>query len=206
MGLLLAVCAGIGALPAYANDSTIPCNSPPDKGASVAVHPATQVSTTQDQYEKTCVFSINGAVATSPPQAEVIRGLNTFVDPTRPYLVDKGLAVSALAALLAAPAPVDRVPSDLVDVLTRFSAPLTQCLGWFSTSTFKAETIGEGPFRCRGIAPYTSAEQKAQMLRTTGTAVAVPTLAISVVWGDGRFTSVTYLPLAIIGAPPLRPQ
>src|SRR5438270_13606200 len=84
---------------ASANDSTIPCNDPPVRGASVAVHPGTQVSTTKDKQDKTCTFSINGAVSTSPPAQVVISALNTFRDPTKRFLQNPELTISALAAL-----------------------------------------------------------------------------------------------------------
>src|SRR5271169_3051631 len=79
--VLLAVATLGPIVPASANDSTIPCNSPPDKGASVAVHPGTQVSTTQDYQSSTYTFAINGAVATSPPPQQVLNAVNSFRDP-----------------------------------------------------------------------------------------------------------------------------
>jgi len=195
--------AGGVILPAHANDTTIPCNSPPEKGASVAVHPGNQVSTTQDDQEKTCVFSINGAVATSPPAADVLNALNTFRDASKPYLRDPNVAVSAIAALLASAAPVDHVPPELVELLAKFTQSLRQCLGDFSSISFRPATYSEGPFTCRGIAPYTNPQEKSGMLRETGLAVSVPTIAISLVWERGRFKSAVYLPLSMVGAPRL---
>jgi hypothetical protein len=142
--------------PVRANDTTVPCKNPPDKSASVAVHPGSQVSSTQDKQEKTCVFSINGAVATSPPAVDVINAVNTFRDATKPYLTEQSRAVSAVATLLAVAAPVERVPSELLELMNKFAPSLTKCLVGLSPGTFSTERYGEGPFSCRGIAPYSN--------------------------------------------------
>src|SRR5262249_37852956 len=65
---------------AQANDSTYSCSKPPDKAARVAVHPGSTVSFTQNNQDNTCTFSVNGAVATSPPPKLVIDALNVFRD------------------------------------------------------------------------------------------------------------------------------
>jgi hypothetical protein len=101
-----------GITPGLAADSTIPYSSPPDKDASVAVHSGGQVSTIQDNQNSTCIFSINGAVATSPPSEQVIQALNEFRGGSRRY-IEPEYATLAVAALMAASAPVDEVPKDL---------------------------------------------------------------------------------------------
>jgi hypothetical protein len=188
-------------VPCHANDSTIPCNSPPEKGASVAVHAGTQVTTTQDQQEKTCTFSINGAVATSPPAQQVVSALNTFRDPTKRFLQDTGVAISALATLLVAPAPVPEVPTQVVQLLTNSKERLSRCLDFFNG---KSSDEKSDRFSCKTFEPYTSLSGKAEMLRRTGAAVDVRTLAISLEWGDGRFMSTAWLPQIITNLPPLR--
>ncbi len=187
--------------PCNANDSTVPCNGPPEKGASVAVHTGTQVTTTQDQLEKTCTFSINGAVATSPPPQQVISALNTFRDPTKRFLQDTEVAISALATLLVAPAPVSEVPTQVVQLLTNSKDRVSRCLDFFNG---KSPEERSDRFSCKTFEPYTTPSAKAEMLRRTGAAVDVRTLAISLEWGDGRFVSTTWLPQIITNLPPLR--
>jgi hypothetical protein len=194
-------------VPARANDSTIPCDKPPDKGSRVAVHPGTQVSTAQDYQEGTCTFSINGAVATSPPAQQVIAALNMFRDPSRLLLREPEMGQSAVAALLAAPAPVTEIPKDLTKILRDVGPQLERCLAtFFGKNDLPTESSGDGAFSCRGIGPYGNAESKAEMLRTTGVAVGVPTLVIAVKWQQGRFKSVAYLPIAMVGQPALQEQ
>jgi hypothetical protein len=165
------------------------------------VHAGTQVTTTKDQQEKTCTFSINGAVATSPPAQQVISALNTFRDPTKRFLQDTGLAISALATLLVAPAPVPEVPTPVVQLLTNSRDLLSRCLDFFSG---KSPEERSDRFSCKTFEPYTSPGAKAEMLRRTGAAVDVRTLAISLEWGDGRFVSTAWLPQVITNLPPLR--
>jgi hypothetical protein len=76
--LISVVLFAIGQTPVFARDSTIPCRAPPDKVAFVAVREGSTVTTTQDKQNGSCTFSVNGAVATSPPANDVIRALNVF--------------------------------------------------------------------------------------------------------------------------------
>jgi len=179
----------------WANDSTIPCKAPPDKGASVAVHPGTQVSTTQDRQNGTCTFSVNGAVATSPPAQQVLEALNILRDPSRQFVNDKDRAITVIATLSAASAPVDEVPRDMIEILAKSSGLLQQCLNVFFRQDGLPVDIGDGQtFVCKGVAPYTNVGEKREMLAGAGLAVGLPTLVISTRWGDGRFVSVVYLP------------
>jgi hypothetical protein len=186
---------------ASANDSTIPCKAPPDKGANVAVHAGTQVTTTQDNQEKTCTFAINGAIATSPPAQQVISALNTFRDPAKRFLQEPEVAISALAALLVAPSPVPEVPSEVVQLLRNSRETLSRCLDFFYGKSPEEKT---NRFSCKSFEPYTSSGAKAEMLRSTGVAVDVRTLSISLEWNDRRFVSTVWIPQIIIGLPPLR--
>jgi hypothetical protein len=188
---------------AQANDSTIPCNSPPDAGASVAVHPGTQVSTTQNHQDKTCVFSINGATARSPPTQQVLDALNFFRDPTLRFLAEKEVIPGAIAALMAAPAPVKEVPRDLIAVLARTTDRLQQCLAEFFNNKSPNMAL-DGGIVCRGVEPYANPDSKAELLQKTGLAVGVPTLEIALKWQGEQFSSVVYLPITMRGLPPLR--
>ncbi|MBS0248434.1 MAG: hypothetical protein JSR61_17600 [Proteobacteria bacterium] len=199
---LIAICIFVSfAASAFANDSTIPCNAPPDSGASVAVHPGTQVSTTQDKQKKTCIFSINGAVATSPPANDVLQALNEFRDPKQRFAQDPKLAAFSVAALAASTAPVGKVPPELIDALTKDSQVLMKCLTNLSASHFSTETYRGGDISCVGIRAYQSAQEKTALVQKRAAAVSVPTLAISINWGKGRFYSTVYLPTTMIGAP-----
>jgi hypothetical protein len=91
----------------------------------------------------------------------------------------------------------------LTQVLSRFEAPLKECLSALSPGRFTTRTFGEGDFSCRGIDAYRNPEEKAALLERNGIAVSVPTLAIAVDWRGGRFHSVIYLPVTMVGAPPL---
>jgi len=190
--------------PCNANDSTIPCKGPPDKGAYVAVHAGTQVTTTQSKPDQTCTFAINGAVATSPPPQDVINALNTFHDPTRQFLREDERTISALATLLVSPAPVNEVPREVIQLLTNFRPRLMSCLASFFDNKLPEDRSDAPRFSCAGFQPYTNSESKAAMLRSTGVAVGVPTLAISLEWGDHRFISTAWLPLIITELPRLR--
>ena len=192
------------ASPAKANDTTVSCNSPPDKGAAVAVHPGTQVSVTQDSQSGTCTFAINGAVATSPPAREVISALNLFRGQSRGFLRDKDTAAFAIAALMAASSPVDDVPKDLVDALRNTAPTLMDCLSiFFEKRDLPSARPGGGALSCRGIPPYRDKLAKHDMLRRDGTAVGEPTLEISMTWQRGRFRSKLYLPLTMLALPQL---
>jgi hypothetical protein len=202
---LLASAVAIGlVIPCDANDSTIPCNGPPDKGAYVAVHAGTQVVTTQSKQDQTCTLAINGAVATSPPPQDVINALNTFHDPTRRFLREDERTISALAILLVSPAPVKEVPKEVIQLLTNFRPRLMSCLASFFDGKLPEDRSDAPRFACAGFQPYTNSESKAAMLRSTGVAVGEPTLAISLEWGDHRFVSTAWLPLIITELPPLR--
>jgi hypothetical protein len=190
-----------GITPGFAADSTIPCSSPPDKGASVAVHPGAQVSTTQDNQNGTCIFSINGAVATSPPSEQVIQALNEFRGGSRRY-IEPEYATLAVAALMAASAPVDEVPKDLLSALVRAGPKLSGCLAAFFQNDFPVVRFEEQGFSCVGVKPYSDG-QKRQILERSEPAVGTPTLVISQTWADGRFRSVVYLPVTMAGMPPL---
>jgi hypothetical protein len=132
--------------PARADDSTIPCNSPPEKGARVAVHQGTQVSTTQDKQNDTCTFSINGAVATSPPPQEVLAALNLFRDPAQSFLLKPESAIYAISALIAAASPVEEVPNDLPFALQRVASKLDECLKvFFGKRDLPMERSGDCP-------------------------------------------------------------
>lgn len=188
-----------------ASDSTIPCNSPPSSGASVAVHRGTQVSTTQDRQKNTCTFSINGAVATSPPPHLVLEALNTFRDPQARYLIDRSLAVNSISALAAAGAPVNEVPRQLVSIVERAGQQLELCLdAVFRRQAAEFQPLEAANFRCQALPVYSDDQSKRAMLERTGVAVSSPTLAVSIDWGDGRFRSVVYLPALMRGLPPLR--
>lgn len=191
--------------PAKANDSTWPCASPPVKGASVSVHPGTTVTITQDTQRQTCSFGINGAVSTSPPSEQVVNALNLFRDPSRRVLQDRNTTLSAVAALMAATAPVDEIPADLLKALDSAGAQLQSCVAiFFAKGDLPDERSQNGAFICRGIRPYFDAKSKAQMLASTGAAAAVPTLMISVKWRNDRFTTALYLPRDMVGVPPIR--
>jgi hypothetical protein len=190
-------------VPCNANDSTISCAGPPDKGAYVAVHAGAQVSTTQSKNDETCTFAINGAVATSPPPQDVINALNTFHDPTRRFLREGERTISALATLLVSPAPVNEVPREVIQLLTNFRPRLMSCLASFLDNKLPEDRSDSPRFFCVGFQPYTNSASKAAMLKSTGAAVGVPTLAISVEWGDHLFVSTAWLPLVIFELPPL---
>lgn len=203
--LLVLLAALMGARPGLANDTTIPCKSPPKESASVAVHAGTQVTFTQDKQNNTCTFSINGAVATSPPADQVIGALNVFRGAGKPPpLDDNKILAQAIAALLSAPAPVDTVPEELVLLLTK-SAALTRCLSeFFYKGGLPSVDPKENRFACKGLAPYGDAREKARLIGKGEPAVGVPTLVISVEWHQGRLVSALYLPLTIIQLPPIR--
>jgi hypothetical protein len=196
-------CALLAFGTAQANDSTIPCNLPPDAGASVAVHPGTQVSKTQNHQSKTCVFSINGATATSPPAQQVLDALNFFRDPSPRFVTEKEVIPGAIAALMAAPSPVKEIPKDLIDVLAKATDRLQQCLAEFFSNKLPNMAL-EGGIVCRGVEPYTNPDTKAELLRKAGLAVGVPTLEIALTWQGQQFSSVVYLPITMKGLPPLR--
>ncbi len=191
-GLVLAVFL---AVPAHADDSTIPCSLPPSKGANVAVHPGTAVSTTQDHQDEICTFAINGAVATSPPPNEVLSALNEFRNHSLRFLQEPPRGVFSVAALIAASAPVDEVPSDLIGALKSSSKQLDACLAvFFAKQDLPDERLPGGAFSCRGFRPYTDHKSKLEALREHGFAPGVPTLVISIKWRDDRYTSTLYLP------------
>jgi hypothetical protein len=196
-------CAFLAIGTTHANDSTIPCKSPPDAGASVAVHPGTQVSTTQNRQDKTCVFSINGATATSPPAQQVLDALNFFRSPSPRFLTEKEVVPGAIAALVAAPSPVKEIPKDLLAALVKTTDGLQQCLLEFFDGKLPNSAL-EGEIICRGIQPYANTDTKADMLRNTGLAVGVPTLEIALRWQSGQLFSVVYLPITMRGLPPIR--
>jgi hypothetical protein len=201
---LCVVAALSGARPALANDTTISCKSPPKESASVAFHPGTQVTYTQDTQKGTCTFSVNGAVATSPPAEAVLSALNLFRGGKPPPFNDIKTMAPAIAALLAAPAPVDKVPDELVSLLTKADG-LTRCLSeFFEKRVFPSVELKELRFSCKGLEPYRNADGKAQLLQRGEPAVGVPTLMISVAWQQGRFVSALYLPLSILQMPPIR--
>lgn len=200
VALAIAVLA-LGA--AQANDSTIPCKSPPDAGASVAVHPGTQVSTTQNRQDRTCVFSINGATATSPPAQQVLDALNLFRDPSLKVLAEKDLIPGAIAALVAAPSPVKEVPRDLTAILAKVSDRLQQCLADFFNKKLPDMSL-DGGIACRAVEPYVNPDAKTDLLKRTGLAVGVPTLAIALTWQGEQFSSVVYLPITMRGLPLLK--
>ncbi len=151
------------ATPAKANDTTMPCNAPPDKGASVAVHSGTQVSITQDHQKGTCTFAINGAVATSPPPRQVISALNLFRGRSPTDLSDTGTAANAIATLMAASAPVDNVPDDLVSALKR--PELLNCLkAFFAERQLPKGSTSEHGFSCRGLLPTRTSHRSTRCL------------------------------------------
>jgi hypothetical protein len=193
----------ISAASVKANDTTIPCNAPPDKGASVAVRSGTQVSVTQDHQRGTCTFAINGAVATSPPPAQVISALNLFRGQNPDVLRDTGTAANAIAALMAASSPVDNVPDALISALKR--PALLNCLkAFFADRQLPPGSFPENGFVCRGVAPYTNEVSKRDMLMRSGLAPGEPTLEIAVKWQRERFTSKVYFPLSMVTQKPLR--
>jgi hypothetical protein len=188
---------------AKANDTTIPCNAPPDKGASVAVHSGTQVSLTQDHQKGTCTFAINGAVATSPSPQQVISALNLFRGQSLGVLRDSGTAANAIAALMAASSPADKVPDDLVSALKR--PTLLNCLKtFFAERQLPPGNPGESGFLCRGVAPYTNESSKHDMLTRSGLAPGEPMLEVAVKWQRERFTSKAYFPLSMLTQQPRR--
>ncbi|MDA9465229.1 hypothetical protein [Bradyrhizobium sp. CCBAU 53415] len=205
LAILTASCIG-----ASASDTTIPCAGPPDKGASVAVHPGSQVSKTQDRQSGTCVFSINGAVATSPPAGQVLEAINFVRKPDKPMLRDpKGLAV-ALASLMAASAPVNQVPDELISALIRSSERVSACArGFFSSNDGKFNQPDQGkddPITCAAAPTYSDERGKHEILERGEIAAGLPTLAISATWGSGRFVSTVYLPIVTPGQPPISAQ
>jgi len=207
IAVLLYLAGGLaGAGWALANDTTIPCKSPPKEGASVAFHPGTQVTYTQDRQNNTCTFSVNGAVATSPPAAQVLNALNLFRGGGKsPPFEDVKTMASAIAALLAASAPVENVPEELLFRLTKADRGLAQCLKeFFDKKVLPSVEFKEIQFSCRGLAPYAGAEAKAQSIRNGEPAVGVATLMISVEWQQGRFRSALFLPVTIVQMPPIR--
>jgi hypothetical protein len=193
-------------LSALANDTTIPCKSPPKEGASVAFHPGTQITYTQDRQNNTCTFSVNGAVATSPPANQVLDALNVFRGGGKlPPFDDVKTMASAIAALLAASAPVEKVPDELIGLIAKADKGLTRCLSeFFDKKVLPLVEFKEIRFNCKGLAPYKEAEEKAALLRQGEAAVAVPTLVISVQWQQGRFLSALYLPMTIVQMAPIR--
>lgn len=205
MAILATSCVG-----ASASDTTIPCAAPPDKGASVAVHPGSQVSKTQDRQSGTCVFSINGAVATSPPAGQVIEAINFVRKQDRPMLRDpKGLSV-ALATIMAASAPVNEVPDELISALIRWSERVSACAGrFFSSGDGKfnqPDQANDDPITCFATPTYSDERGKREILERGETAAGLPTLAISARWRSGRFVSTVYLPIVTPGQPPIAVQ
>jgi hypothetical protein len=194
-----------GASPTLANDTTIACKSPPKESASVAFHPGTQVTYTQDKQSNTCTFSVNGAVATSPPAEQVMNALNLFRSGGKlPPLDDAKTMASAIAALLASAAPVDKVPDDLVGLLIKADKRLTGCLtDFFNKKALPTIELNEIRFICRGLRPYGNAERKRQLVSAGESAVSEPTLMISVEWNGGRFLSALFLPQSIVAFRPL---
>lgn len=195
---------------ASASDTTIPCAAPPEKGASVAVHPGSQVSKTQDRQSGTCVFSINGAVATSPPARQVVAAINFIRNPDRPMLRDpKGLSV-ALATIMAASAPVNEVPDELISTLTRSSDRISFCTGrFFSSGDGKFDQPDQSkddPITCFAAPTYSDDRGKHEILERGEIAAGLPTLAISAKWASGRFVSTVYLPIVSPGQPPIAIQ
>jgi hypothetical protein len=176
---------------ARANDTTIPCASPPDKGASVAVHPGSQVSKTQDHQNGTCIFAINGAVATSPPPRQVLDAINFVRDSSRRMMEDpKGFA-NALAAIMAASAPVDQVPTELASILTSSASDLTECARRFFSSEKIEQPAVASPSAviCYSVSAYADERDKHEILGRGGTAVGIPNLVVSAIWGGRRFLS-----------------
>ncbi|MBW7973553.1 hypothetical protein [Bradyrhizobium sp. BR 10289] len=208
MTILATLCIIVGA---SANDTTIPCAAPPDKGASVAVHPGSQVSKTQDRQSGTCVFSINGAVATSPPAQQVISAVNFLRDPDRPMLRDSKSLSYSLATIMAASAPVNEVPNDLINLLSNSSERLTACVTKFFSSGGAGDTEPRDPVNsdtvvCFAASAYEDERTKHAILEKGSIAAGLPTLAISATWGNGRFASTVFLPIVTPGQPRLSAQ
>lgn len=201
---VILVVASLAATPVRANDTTIPCASPPEKGASVAVHPSSQVSKTQDVPNGTCTFSINGAVATSPPAEQVMRALNLFRDKHLTYLEDNDVAVQSTAALLAAATPLPEVSESLVADLRRVAPLLQTCLKEFFLKRVPTRQAAVGDrFTCMSLEPYLDEKSKDQMLAEGRAAVGEPTLQLTVKWQGDKFISTLYLPIEIVGMPAL---
>jgi len=175
-------------------DSTIPCKGPPDAGSFVAVRAGAQVSTTQDTQRKTCTFSVNGAVATSPPPLQVLKALEQYRDGAMPW---RDKPWESMAALMAAAAPVDEVPRELVDTLHKYEGPLASCLvEFFGKRVLPTERSDyDKVFSCRGIERYANHDDKVQRLESDGVAVEVRTLMLRVRWNGGRYLSTVWLPL-----------
>ena len=208
-GIAMLLCMGV-VTPALADDSVVSCASPPKKAASVAVHRGNQVSFTQDTQDNTCTFSVNGAVAKSPPPHLVLGAVNLFRNRALLFQKDPKETARAVAALLAAAAPVDDVPGDLTSILDGAVTKLMSCLNDFFESDGRRQpsiftNMPGGDFDCQGISPYTNENMKHGMLDKTGIAVGSPTLMIKVVWRGGRFTSVTFLPINMRGLPDIFP-
>jgi hypothetical protein len=174
------------------------------------VHPGTQVSKTQDRQTGLCIFSINGAVATSPPPRQVIDAINFLRDRSRPMMRDPKGFVAAIAAVMAASAPAEEVPQELIAILNEFGGRLTECVNRFfsadaprGTDPDQRAQASDTPVTCTAIAAYTDERAKHEIVAGGGTAVGIPTLAIAARWAGGRFVSTAYVPIVTPGQPPL---
>jgi hypothetical protein len=137
----------------------------------------------------------------------VVDALNVFRDSSRRYLQEPAVAVSAIAALAAAPSAEKEVPKELIELLTKETDTFYPCIkAFFFNDRVAPQRSSDGAVACRGYEPYMNTDAKAEMLRSTGIAVGVPTLAISLLWGRGQLVSVVYLPITMVGLPALRAQ
>lgn len=186
-------------LPSASYSDTFTCSDPPDKIAKVGVNSGNSVQITKDKKEKACSFSINGASVNSPPQARITEGINQFTKglPILRELDQKN--VRPLAYLLLAGAPVQEIPKEVEGALTQASHLLRSCIQDFFYG--KAAVFESGRLKCTTWRRLETENAQEEQLRMFGVAVSIPTLEISLQWGD-RFASRLFIPITRSSVPP----
>jgi hypothetical protein len=145
-----------------------------EEEAKLAVHRGNAVTITEDEDDKECYFSVNGAKVGSPTQERIFSGFNSIITGSVAQELRRG-NISSLAYALLASAPVTDIPRNMRNILRRHSRELSECLAVFLRGgmprEFRADSVQCRVWRPGDRGPLT---------------VTIPTLEIAVRWDRTR--------------------
>lgn len=121
---------------------TFTCDAATNK-AKVGIRSGNEVGVTADYNNHECRFSVNGAPVGSPPEKDVMLGLEHVRNGTMSGVIQKG-DVMPLAMILLSSSSDTRAPADLVSMLKTKAGPLAQCFDDFTENRLEP---GKYPIR-----------------------------------------------------------
>lgn len=151
-----------------AEAETFACHAATNK-AKVGIRSGSEVGITADYRNQECRFSVNGAPVGSPPEKDVMAGLELVRNGDMSRVIQKGDVMPLAMILLSSSSDIE-APQELVSVLKAKAGPLAQCFDDFTANRLEP---GKYPIREADVICGALAKQSEQIKLSLGKGVEV---------------------------------